>query len=210
MTGGNGREWQLLLVGIGGQGVLTAAEILAGAAHAGGVPVIVGQLHGMSQRGGSVEATVVFGSAESSFLCGREPDAVVAFEPQEALRAAPLMGPRTVVVLSRAPVASMGAVLAHAPPTDAEAVVERLREVAREVHAVDTQTLVGSVGETRTLNVLMLGAAAGAGLLPVSERALLEAIEERCGAKYANKNRRAFLIGRDATRLRQPSGASAP
>ncbi len=58
---------KVLLVGVGGQGVLTAAQILGGAAHHAGLDVVVGQLHGMSQRGGSVECSVLIGPGKSSF-----------------------------------------------------------------------------------------------------------------------------------------------
>jgi len=188
---------QILIVGVGGQGVLAAAQIVGAAAHAARIPVVVGQLHGMSQRGGSVQCTVILGAAESSFLCGHEADAVIAFEPLEALRALPQMGPSTRVVTSRSLLVPSDLVLTGAAAPGVDDVVDQLRRVAGEVHAVDTRTLMGSVGEARALNVLMLGAALGQGLLPTPEPAMLAAILARCGQKYMEANRRAFLLGRD-------------
>ena len=80
------RPMQLLVVGVGGQGVLTAAQVLARAAHSVGHPVAVGQLHGMSQRGGSVECTVRLGDVHTSYLVGDTADVVLGFEPLETLR----------------------------------------------------------------------------------------------------------------------------
>lgn len=191
---------QVVLVGVGGQGVLAAAQILGQAAHAERLPVVVGQLHGMSQRGGSVQCTVIFGDAESSMLCGREADVVVAFEPLEALRALVVMGPTTRVVTSRSVMVPFDVVLSGGSVPDEAAVVEQLRAVAREVHVIDARVLLGVVGESRTLNVIMLGAAAGLGLLPVGEPALLDAVAARCGRKYLDANQRAFALGRDAVR----------
>jgi len=192
-------RFQLCIVGVGGQGVLAAAQILGAAAHAERLPVVVGQLHGMSQRGGSVECSVILGGAESSLLHGPA-DGVISLEPLEALRAVPRMGPLTVVVTSRSLVVPFETVLAGTPPPDVDAIVAELRAAAGAVHTLDTRRLIGAKGETRTLNVLMLGAAAGLGLLPISERALLGAVEQRCGAKYMDANRRAFQLGRDALR----------
>lgn len=194
------KRYQVLLVGMGGQGVLAAAQILGMAAHAEGRPIVVGQLHGMSQRGGSVSCTAIFGEAESSHAAGDEMDVVVAFEPLEALRAVPSMGPRTRVVTNRHVVLPFQVVLDDAEEPDPEELVVALRQVAGHVHVLDAPALVGTVGESRTLNVLMLGAAAGLGLLPVSEPALLDAIVARCGAKFAEANQQAFLLGREAVR----------
>lgn len=193
-------RFQLLLVGVGGQGVLAAAQILGLAAHAEGTPVVVGQLHGMSQRGGSVRCTAIFGDAESSHLAGDAVDVVVAFEPLEALRAAPEMGPRTRVVMNRELMLPFETVLGGTDVPDAASITTTLRGVAGEVHVVDARALVGAVGESRTLNVLMLGAAVGLGLLPVSEPALVAAIVARCGHKFAAQNEQAFRLGRDAVR----------
>lgn len=94
-------------------------------------------------------------------------------------------------------------VLAGAAPPDVDGIVEQLRKVAGEVHDVDTRTLMGTVGEARALNVLMLGAALGFGLLPIPEPVLMGAIHARCGQKYMEANRRAFSLGRDAFPSRQ-------
>ncbi len=206
MTGGLARRNQLLLVGVGGQGVLAAAQILGGAAHEAHLPVVVGQLHGMSQRGGSVQCTVILGAAESSFLCGHAADTVIAFEPLEALRALPQMGASTRVVTSRSQLVPFDAVLANAAPHHVDRIVEQLRQVAGEVHALDTRTLMGSVAESRALNLMMLGAAVGLGFLPIPEPTLLAAAYARCGRKHMEANRQAFLLGRDAFRAVQTSG----
>lgn len=201
---------QVLLVGVGGQGVLTTAQILGAAAHAENVPCVVGQLHGMSQRGGSVQCTVILGDeVESSMLIGREADLVIAFEPLEALRALPSMGPATRVVTSRTQMVPFEVVYKNEAPPNTDGIVAQLREVARDVRAVDTRGLVGAVGETRTLNVLMLGAAAGLGLLPLGDAALLEAARARCGEKYFELNRKAFELGRAAATSNATTTAEA-
>lgn len=202
-------RFQVLLVGVGGQGVLAASQILGQAAHAEDRPVVVGQLHGMSQRGGSVQCTVIFGDAEGSMLSGAGADAVIALEPIEALRARVFMGPTTRVVMSSSVVVPFETVLAGAKPPELPGIVADLSSVAREVHVVDTRALVGASGETRTLNVIMLGAAAGLGLLPIGEPALLDAISARCGHRFQHANHKAFALGRDAVLGGQAPARSA-
>ena len=206
MRSGTFPRVQILLVGVGGQGVLAAAQILGAAAHEEGLPVVVGQLHGMSQRGGSVQCTVILGRAESSFLCGGEADVVIAFEPLEAVRALPQMGPTTRVVMSRSLIVPFDAVLARTPSPDVDDLIAQLRAVARDVHDVDTRKLMGGVGEARALNVMMLGAAVGLDVVPVGETAILGGVDVRCGPKYRDANRRAFSLGRDALRATHVSG----
>lgn len=188
------KRTQILLVGVGGQGVLTAAQILGAAAHADGVPAVVGQLHGMSQRGGSVEGTIILGDAESSMLIG-DADGVIAFEALEALRALPRMGPATRAVVCTTEMVPFEVVLEQGTPPPVPEILAALRAVCREVREVDAKNLARDAGEGRTLNTVMLGAAHAAGLLPIGRAALEAAIAERCGAKYVQANKRAFALG---------------
>ncbi len=189
----------MLIVGVGGQGVLTAAQILGAAAHAEHVPTVIGQLHGMSQRGGSVQCTVILGNGvESSMLCGNETDFVLAFEPIEALRALPQMGRATRVVTSRSMLVPFEVVYEDAPTPDVDTILAQLREVAGDVRDVDTRALVGASGETRTLNIVMLGVASGLGMLPFRDAALIDAVRARCGERFFEANKRAFALGKAA------------
>jgi len=193
-----GERSRLLLTGVGGQGVLTAAKILGDAVHAAGLPVVVGQLHGMSQRGGSVECSVLIGEGASSFITGGA-DLVIGFEPLETLRVLPQMGAHTRVIMNEGtivPYAIAGA--GHEYPPISE-ITASLREVVREVLLFDGPRLLGQVGEGRTLNVAMIGALSGLDFLPVSSDTLWRAVARRCPERYLEANRRAFELGRDVT-----------
>ena len=91
---------KLLIVGVGGQGVLLISRVLGDAALAENLNVVVGQLHGMSQRGGSVSSTVLIGPGYSSFIGKNQADVVIGLEPLEVMRALPFMSDKTTILMN--------------------------------------------------------------------------------------------------------------
>lgn len=189
-------RFRLLLVGVGGQGVLSAARLLGEAALAEGKNVVVGQLHGMSQRGGSVESTVLFGPGRSSFIGAGAADAVLALEPLEALRAVPRLSPRTRAVVSLGRVPPFTLAQKGEPYPDLDGILASLREAAGEVVTVDGPSLAEAAGSVQALNMVMLGALAGLGVLPLDPEAIERAIEDASPGE--DTGRRAFRLGRKA------------
>ena len=98
------RALRIFFTGVGGQGTLLATRLVGQAALEEDLPVLMGEIHGMAQRGGVVESSVVLGSAASPIIADGEADIVIAFEPLEAARALPKCNPKTVVITSTAPV----------------------------------------------------------------------------------------------------------
>ncbi|MFH0944514.1 MAG: indolepyruvate oxidoreductase subunit beta [Planctomycetota bacterium] len=194
-----GRRLKIVFSGYGGQGVLTASQILGRAATFEGHEVTAGQLHGMSQRGGSVESTVLIGPGKSAFVGVKEADVVVGFEPLETLRSAPKMNARTLVLMNID--RSMPSVLARAgkPYPDLDGIVDQIRATAGSVVLVNGPEITRAAGAGRTLNVAMLGALAGADVLPFSGEALFRAVAWRCPERFLSANRLAFDLGMKVT-----------
>jgi indolepyruvate ferredoxin oxidoreductase beta subunit len=180
--------------------------VLGAAAQAAGLHVVVGQLHGMSQRGGSIECTVKVGPGESSVIGEGEADVVLAFEPLEALRALPRMNRETRVLVSVGTIVPFELVRTGGTYPPVEDIVGQLRRVAGEVVPLDAAGIVGRTGADRTLNVVMLGAASGLGMLPTSAEHVLGAVLERTAPSFREANHAAFELGRQAARR---SGAAA-
>ena len=191
-------RYKLLVVGVGGQGVLTIARFLGDAATRSGVPVAVGQLHGMSQRGGSVQATVALGDGASAFVGEGEADVVLGLEPLEVSRARPAMSARTRVVMSLGCVVPHTLARQHAsyPPLDDLRAGIRLR--TRDLVELDGPALAERAGSARALNTVMLGALVGAGAVPLPGEAVWAAVARRCAAGTHDFNRRAYELGREA------------
>jgi indolepyruvate ferredoxin oxidoreductase beta subunit len=188
----------LLVVGVGGQGVLTAARLLGAAALDSGREAVLGQLHGMSQRGGSVESTVLIGPGHSSFIEPGAADLVLGLEPLEVLRARPRMSARTRVVVNVGRVVPYTLAQAGRDYPEMNGVLDGIRAVAPDLVEVDGSALAEAAGEPRTLNIVMLGVLAGLGLLPFDGRTLWRAVELHCPPRYLEHNRRAFELGQEA------------
>jgi indolepyruvate ferredoxin oxidoreductase beta subunit len=181
------------LVGVGGQGILLAAYILAQAAMADGLDVKASEVKGMAQRGGSVLSTVRFGEMVWSPLA-KHADIVIATELLEGRRALGLLHARGVLVTATTRIAP-GSVLrgqASYPDDLREAAAKRgvrLRVVAAEDLAIQA-------GTVRAANVALLGAASA--VLPFAPASWQRALEATIPAKILEVNQRAFALGCDA------------
>ncbi|MFQ5495312.1 MAG: 2-oxoacid:acceptor oxidoreductase family protein, partial [Phycisphaerae bacterium] len=100
----DGPGWKILIAGTGGQGVLTAARLLCDFFVDRGHDVASGQLHGMAQRGGAVQSSVIVDGGPSPIIAMGRADFVVGLEPVETARAIPFMSARTLVFMNTAPV----------------------------------------------------------------------------------------------------------
>lgn len=189
----------ILVVGIGGQGVMTAADVLARTALAAGLDACKTEVAGMSQRGGVVTSQVRIGSRVLACeIAPGEVDLLIAMEAAEALRWCHWLAPtgRAIVSTLRSvppSVASGGG----GYPSDPVAEVRRLGHTAV---SVDAGAIAVSLGDARLANTVMLGAAAD--WLPLDSEALLAQVLQRFGGKeeLRQRNAAAFEAGRALTR----------
>lgn len=190
---------QLLVVGIGGQGVMTAADLLARAALAAGLDASKTEVAGMSQRGGVVSSQVRVGARV--LACEIEPgdvDLLLALEAAEALRWSHWLSPggRAFVNTLRAvpPIVNSG--LAHYP----EDPIGTLRALVPATCVLEASATAAALGDPRLTNTVMLGAAADA--LPFAAEVLLAQILERFARSERLRalNCEAFEAGRERAR----------
>jgi len=184
----------IILSGVGGQGVLVASQILSETALAAGYDVKKAEVHGMSQRGGSVISHVRFGKEVFSPLISRgEADIILAFEPLEALRYLHYLRPGAIIVLNEERVLPQPVHVGDAEyPED---IVETCLQVAGEVIATNATHAAEQLGNRRVTNVLMLGMLSH--YLSLPEPYWLAAIKKRVPPKSLELNQRAFLHGQD-------------
>jgi indolepyruvate ferredoxin oxidoreductase beta subunit len=186
----------LLLVGVGGQGTITASKVLSHACLLAGWQVKKSEIHGMSQRGGSVETHVRLspdGEIHSPTIPDGEVDVLIAFELLEALRGLPQLKPDGKVVADRREIVPL--TVASGGGTYPENGVEQLRASGRQVLIVDASEEAVALGELRAANIVLLGAASP--LLPLPTEALEEAIRHTVKPKAVEVNLRAFARGRE-------------
>lgn len=183
----------VVLAGVGGQGTILAANLLATALVEHGYDVKTSEVHGMAQRGGSVISMVRFGSAVASPLVPYgEAEALVATELLETLRNLEFLAPGGRVIASRTRVDPLPVLQGAVEyPADAE---EHISSIAPESIIVDAAAIAAEAGDARAANTVLLGILSP--MLPVGEDEWLAAIESLVKAKAVEANRKAFLAGR--------------
>ena len=197
-----GETTNILMAGVGGQGVLVAGESLALAALAGGLEVKQSEVHGVAQRGGSVVSHVRFGARVHSPLirCGQA-DVLYASERLEALRYAHYLKPGGVVVMddrANQPIRMPDAADIPYP----EGVPEFLRGKGYDVLVLAAVSEAEALGDRRCANIVLLGALAAR--LDLREEAWDSALRERLPGKILDLNLRAFETGRRLANATQP------
>lgn len=187
----------VILAGVGGQGAVLASKLLARAAMGRGLPVKTAETIGMAQRGGSVFSHVRMGEGVGSPLVGRgRADAIVAFEPAEAVRQLPFLRPGGMVVTSDAPVIPASA-STGGPAYDLSAIMSYLRERVGEKNlvVVDAVAAEAALDTARALNVVLLGAAARSGALgPVTVDDLVSAVRASVKPAFVDLDVRALNL----------------
>ncbi len=185
---------RIFMTGVGGQGTLTATTLLARAALAAGLPVTSGEIHGMAQRGGVVESTLLIGCKSPKIGPG-EADILLGFEPLETLRALPYLKPGGVVLSSSEtmPPPSVATGKESAPTVDdirAKVTARCGRSCFMPVRSLGVQA-----GAVQSGNIAMLGALCAMGALPFGRDVLAKTISATMKPKVAEINLKALDLG---------------
>ncbi len=185
--------FNILISGVGGQGVLLTSKIIAEAALLQGFDVKQSEVHGMAQRGGSVLSQVRFGnSVFSPIVSEGEADLLIGFEPLETARYLHFLKDDGIVIYNTRPIGTIGvSIAAEKYPTDINDVI---KTQAKTVMPFDGTQLAVASGDKRTLNLVLLGAALR--FLPLEEQSILDAITNTVPRKVLEINRKAFAAGR--------------
>lgn len=189
-------DCNIVLAGVGGQGILLAAEILGTAAVKEGYNVRVSELHGMAQRGGAVVSHVRIGDkALAPTVLEGTADVVVSLEPMEALRNIKHASPDTIVLVNTTPFTISG-ISYPAVKT----ILQKIRNFTEHIVVIDAHALAVEAGTKLTRNSVMIGALAGTDKLPLEVETVKEALGELVPAKYRDVNLNAFELGYAAVR----------
>jgi indolepyruvate ferredoxin oxidoreductase beta subunit len=192
--------YDTLIVGVGGQGVLTTAQILARAGMFEGHKVLMSEIHGMSQRGGRVPCGVRFGDlARSPTIPEGGADLVISLEFAETLTALPFASKKTIFVLnSEVTLPPMVTIGLTKYPTNDE-VLRAIKQISTRLYQIDARIISERAGSLMAVNNVMLGAGVGAGHVPVGDKSITEAMEILLPKRYVAVNFKAYKMGRDET-----------
>lgn len=190
------KEFNIVLAGVGGQGILFAAEILGTAAVKEGLNVRVGEIHGMAQRGGAVVSTVRIGeNVLSPMILEGKANVILGFEPLETLRNLKYASEKTIIIVGDEKIPPPGLTLKgeNYPPTSG--ILEKIKRFSKNIIIVEALRLAKEAGNPIMQNTVLLGVLAATGMLPVAADSLLEALKELVPAKYLEMNVKAFKLG---------------
>lgn len=185
----------IMIVGVGGQGSLLASRLLGNVLLAQGYDVKVSEVHGMSQRGGSVVTYVKYGEKVYSPIIEKgEADAVISFEMLEAARCLPFLKKGGKLITSTQEIEPMPVITGVAEyPSNLE---EELKSNDIELVAVDALKMAEEVGNSKASNVVLMGVLASR--MNFDEKLWQDAIEQCVPAKFLELNKKAFELGKNA------------
>ncbi len=181
----------IMIVGVGGQGTLLASRILGNAVISEGYDVKVSEVHGMSQRGGSVVTYVKYGDKVFSPIIDRgEADMILAFEKLEAARALPYLKEGGTVILNDREIAPMPVITGEAEYPDG--LVADMAAKAKVI-AIDALSLSLEAGSAKAVNVVLIGVLARSS--DISKEVWIQTIKDTVPAKFLDLNLKAFELG---------------
>jgi indolepyruvate ferredoxin oxidoreductase beta subunit len=181
----------IILTGVGGQGVITAANILGKAALKEKVNVFVSEVHGMAQRGGSVNCSVRMGEVSGPLVSSGTADAILSTEPIEALRYIHYSNKNTKIITDINPVVPYTVSVGEEKYPDIEEVFKEISKYGK-LYKIDAVKISKDAGALITKNIVMLGALSATGILPFTPDVFLETILENIPKKFKAMNRKAF------------------
>ena len=184
----------IMIVGVGGQGSLLASKLLGYLLLTEGYDVKVSEVHGMSQRGGSVVTYVRFGDKVYSPIIDRgQADVIVSFEKLEAARYLEYLKPEGTILTNTQEMDPMPVITGAAKYP--ERLIERMQEAGAKVDAMDCLALAEEAGSAKAVNIALMGRLSRY-FDQITEEAWLEALAASVPAKFLELNRKAFSLGR--------------
>ncbi|MDD6061003.1 MAG: indolepyruvate oxidoreductase subunit beta [Oscillospiraceae bacterium] len=182
----------IMIVGVGGQGTLLASRILGAALVSKGYDVKVSEVHGMSQRGGSVVTYVKYGESVASPIIEKgEADILLSFEQLEAARWLPFLKTDGKLIVNSQTIDPM-TVISGAAEYPA-GILDALQAAGADVTAIDALALAVQAGSAKAVNVVLIGVLASKTDIP--KETWIQALHETVPAKFLEMNLKAFELG---------------
>ncbi len=195
------KEFNTIIAGVGGQGTILLAEILGEAATIEGLEVKGSETLGMAIRGGSVFSIIRIGSEVHGPLVPEgKGDVLVGLEPTEALRNITYLSKKGIAIINTRPIIPYTVPLGLTKYPQIKNVLEKLKRKSRKVIALDATKLAKEAGVPVAANMVMLGALAGTGKLPIKNRTLNKVIRAHFSKEVGQINIKAFRLGFEASR----------
>jgi len=186
--------YNVVLAGVGGQGIITVGKIIVDAALREGKNAVMSEVHGMAQRGGSVLSEVRIGDAMSSIIPSGEADLVIGFELIEPLRYVEKFGERTILLVNNDRIMPLPTLLGEEEYPPSEIIVSEMKKLTKRLYVINASKLAEEAGSPLSMNMVMLGAALSLGM-PLKPETVKEVLRERFRGKVLEINEKALDLG---------------
>lgn len=198
------RGFDLVITGVGGQGVVMLSNAIGSACAEAGINAITGELHGLSQRSGTIYIHLrIGGSAKSPLIPYGEADAIVSLEAMEALRYIEYLKDDGVIIMSTRVIHPTIEVSNLSKEKSTKfiklgSIIEKLKVVTKNISPIDALELAKKAGNPKTENSVFIGALSSLASLPVFVKDMKKGLEKVVPGKALVQNLRAFELGRKA------------
>jgi len=185
-------KFNIIINGVGGQGLITLAKIIAEAAFKTGFDVKISELHGLSQRGGSTKTEVRFGKEIWSPLIPRgKANLVFALELEETLAGIYYANPQTVFLINQYQTPTLGETFSE------EQIIKKLQQTSKNIYLVPARKICEKeIGYPETAGIFLLGLAIAKKILPLPAESITQAIKSTLPEKYWQMNLKALDLGK--------------
>lgn len=197
--------YNIVLTGVGGQGLMSLAAVFGEACITSDIQVVTQEQHGLAQRSGSISAHVRIGEAYSPMVPHGSADLIIAMEAMEALRYIEYLKPGGAIVMSSRllhPVIETSIIIAKRRENleyiTLEQIKEQLYQVTKDIRIIDAGALSVEAGNPRTENMVLLGVASQIDGFPYTEDQLMDAVKSIVPERTIPENVKAFELGKSA------------
>ena len=192
------KPYNIYISGVGGQGIIKTSTVLGEAAMKSSMPVVMSEVHGMAQRGGSVSTELKIGDAYSPIIEYGSADLLISFEPIEALRAIPKLSQNTSVIVNTSTIYPFNINASEFSYPDIEDILSELNNKSLKVYAFNADKIAKESGHLLSMNMVMLGGAAAVKGFPLKKEIVIESMKANLPEKSLDINLSAFERGFDS------------
>ena len=191
-------NYSIYISGVGGQGIIKTSVIIGEAAMLEGYDVVMSEIHGMSQRGGSVSTELKIGNFKSSIVEESKADLILAFEPIEVLRGLDKANKDTTLIFNTFPIVPSTLTQTGETYPEIDDIISNLKDNFESVYPLDASVLAKDAGSILSLNMVLLGACVANDSFPLSKETVETAMKHNLAPKFHEMNLKAIENGYNA------------
>ena len=198
MASDDNKNYSIYISGVGGQGIIKTSVIIGEAAMLEGYDVVMSEIHGMSQRGGSVSTELKIGNFKSSIVEESKADLILAFEPIEVLRGLNKANKDTTLIFNTFPIVPSTLTQTGETYPEIDDIVKNLKDNFDSVFPIEGNGLAIDAGSILSLNMVLLGACVANDDFPLSKETVETAMKNNLAPKFHEMNLKAIENGYNA------------